>query len=48
MNTTTCLSSIVTFYRELIDGLMCVEEVESNITDSVFSGSLDEHDYFHQ
>ena len=36
------------FNRELIDGLICVEDVESDSTDSVLSGSLDEYDYFHQ
>ena len=31
--------------REFIDGLMCVEDVVPDSTDSILSGGLDEHDY---
>ena len=33
------------FNRELLDGLICVEDVESDSSESCISGSLDEHDY---
>ena len=36
------------FNRELIDGLLCVEDVESDSCDYCLSGGLDEHAYLQQ
>ena len=33
------------FNKEVIEGLMCVEDVVSDSTGSLLSGGLDEHDY---